>query len=222
VFLFDEPLSNLDARLRAQMRLEISRLHARLASTMIYVTHDQVEAMTMGDRIAVMKEGVIQQVDEPMNLYHRPASMFVAGFIGSPSMNFFQGGIVRNGTGAFFQEQGATGDRNGSDFMVRLEDEMASRLADYAGKKIVLGLRPENIAAVPHPGDTPPERTVAAVVELIEPMGPETYLHAASGSHSFTTRIHSGRRVEVHQKMSLVFDMASAHFFDPGTEKAII
>ena len=171
VFLFDEPLSNLDAKLRVQMRLEISRLHDRLASTMIYVTHDQVEAMTMGDRIAVMKDGVIQQVADPMTIYHHPANMFVAGFIGSPAMNFFQGSIVKKDAGIFFQANG-TADSSGN-FSLRVPDEMISRLDDRAGKKIVFGIRPENIADKLHLRDAPLGQTVNAVAEVIEPMGPK-------------------------------------------------
>jgi multiple sugar transport system ATP-binding protein len=220
VFLFDEPLSNLDAKMRVQMRLEISKLHTRLASTMIYVTHDQVEAMTMGDRIVVMKDGVIQQVADPMGVYNHPENMFVAGFIGSPPMNFFRGVLVQKANGTFFQEDGAPNPA-ATGFLVRLEDEMASRLADYAGKKIVFGVRPENITDKLHLPDAPSDRIVTAVAEVIEPMGPETNLYATSGAHSFVARLPADQRIAVQQKVSLAFDMRKAHFFDPVTEKVI-
>ncbi len=220
VFLFDEPLSNLDAKMRVQMRLEISKLHTRLASTMIYVTHDQVEAMTMGDRIVVMKDGVIQQVANPMNLYNHPDNMFVAGFIGSPPMNFFRGTLAQKGNSTFFQEDGAPGNTAG--FLLRVEDDMASRLSGYICKKIVFGIRPENITDKLRAHDAAPERTITAVAEVIEPMGPETNLYATSGAHSFVARLPADERVAAQQKISLVFDMRKAHFFDPATERAII
>jgi multiple sugar transport system ATP-binding protein len=220
VFLFDEPLSNLDAKMRVQMRLEISKLHTRLASTMIYVTHDQVEAMTMGDRIAVMKDGVIQQVADPMTLYHHPQNMFVAGFIGSPAINFFPGTIVKNGSGAFFQANSANG--AGAGFLLRLAQDMASQLSGQAGKKVVLGIRPENIADKIHLHDAPPDQTISAVAEVVEPMGPETNLYATSGAHSCVARLPADARVPLQQPVSLVFDMRKAHFFDPATERAIV
>ncbi len=220
VFLFDEPLSNLDAKMRVQMRLEISKLHTRLGSTMIYVTHDQVEAMTMGDRIAVMKEGVIQQVAEPMGLYHHPANMFVAGFIGSPAMNFFPGTLMKNGSGLFFQANGATGTDAG--FLLQVPGEMASKLAEQIGKGIMLGIRPENIIDKMHLPDAPSDQTITAVAEVVEPMGPETNLYAAIGAHACVARLPADARVELQQKVSLVFDMRKAHFFDAATEKIII
>ncbi len=221
VFLFDEPLSNLDAKMRVQMRLEISKLHTRLASTMIYVTHDQVEAMTMGDRIVVMKDGVIQQVADPMNLYNCPTNMFVASFIGSPPMNFFRGMLVQKANGTFFQEDSAP-NHAATGFLVRLEDEMASQLAEYVGKKIVFGIRPENITDKLYLPDAPPDRTVTAVAEVIEPMGPETNLYATSGAHSFAARLPAEQHISVRQKILLVFDMRKAHFFDPATKKVIV
>ncbi len=151
VFLFDEPLSNLDANMRVQMRSEISKLQTRLAATMIYVTHDQVEAMTMGDRIAVMKDGVIQQVTEPMNLYDHPVNMFVAGFIGSPPMNFFHGVIAQKGTALYFQEQNSAGAVSGN-FAVQLDDESSPKLTSYKGKEIIFGIRPEYIADTTNAG----------------------------------------------------------------------
>ncbi len=218
VFLFDEPLSNLDARMRAQMRQEISKLHARLDSTMIYVTHDQVEAMSMGDRIAVMKEGVVQQAAAPMEVYQHPANMFVAGFIGSPPMNFFRGTLERNGDGMFFQETSSNSATRG--FRLRMGNEMALRLASCAGKKVVFGIRPENIAEK-SPGEANGE-TVEAMVEAVEPMGPETYLYAKAGENSFVARVSADCRMEGGRTVPVSFDMSRAHFFDPATEKVMV
>jgi multiple sugar transport system ATP-binding protein len=225
VFLFDEPLSNLDAQMRVQMRREISALHTRLGATMIYVTHDQVEAMTMGDRIVVMREGVIQQVAEPMELYHRPANMFVAGFIGSPAMNFFRGTVVKREDGIFFQEDILSAEspkeKLVDGFKLRVGDAMSSRLTDYVGKKIVLGIRPENITDGLLTNDAKRDCVVKAVAEVIEPLGAETYLYATTGGHSLVGRLQAGHRVIVKQSVSLTFDMSHAHFFDPVTEKVL-
>ena len=212
VFLFDEPLSNLDAQMRVQMRREISALHTRLGATMTYVTHDQVEAMTMGDRIVVMKDGIIQQIAEPMELYHHPANMFVAGFIGSPPMNFFKGTIARKNGAPFFQEEtnsasGATG------FSVRLPEEKAAALTAYDGKKIVLGLRPENITDQSGASDA----TIEATAEIIEPLGAETYLYAATGGHSFVARIQNAHQPKT--RVALKLDLTNANCFDPVTER---
>jgi len=220
VFLFDEPLSNLDAQMRVQLRREIAQLHSRVAATMIYVTHDQVEALTLGDRIAVLRQGSLQQVAGPMDLYRRPANLFVAGFIGSPPMNFFQGTVALENGGLFFQEEAVlVGAAPG--FKLRVDGEMSSRLAGWAGKKVVLGIRPEHIAEKSGAGDAPAGQVVEAVVGVIEPMGPETFLYAANGSHCFAARLRADFRVAAQQKVSLVFDMRHAHFFDPATETAI-
>jgi multiple sugar transport system ATP-binding protein len=215
VFLFDEPLSNLDAQMRVQMRREIAQLHSRLAATMIYVTHDQVEALTLGNRIAVMRGGTLQQVAGPMDLYQRPANLFVAGFIGSPPMNFFHGTLASSGGGLFFQEEATSG------FKLQVDGETAARLANWAGKKVVLGIRPEHIGEKTGAGNATDGQVVEAVVGVIEPMGPETFLYAANGSHSFAARLRADFRVAAQQKVSLMFDMRHAHFFDPATEKAI-
>ncbi|MDB6108617.1 MAG: transporter related [Pedosphaera sp.] len=220
VFLFDEPLSNLDAPMRAQMRREISKLHTQLASTMLFVTHDQSEAMTMGDRIAVMKDGIIQQVALPMEVYHQPANLFVAGFIGSPAMNLFRGMLERRDGGLFFHEQpGQSGDAKS--FAVRVEAEMAARLGDFIGRHIVLGIRPEHIAERLQLREATDACTIEAVAELVEPLGAETYLYAASGAHSLTARMQPGYRAAAKEKVLLVLDMRHAHFFDPDTEKRI-
>ena len=220
-FLFDEPLSNLDAQMRVQMRTEISKLRHRLAATMIYVTHDQVEAMTMGDRIVVMKDGVVQQAGDPLMLYHRPANLFVAGFIGSPPMNFFKGTIELKGDTTYFvgqNDQASQGKRN---FSLRVSQEMAAQLAAYAGKRVVLGVRPEDIIDQRLVADTRPETTIEAVVEIVEAMGSETYLYLDAGIHSFVARVRPDEGVELNRSLSMSFDMKKAHFFDAMTETAI-
>lgn len=213
VFLFDEPLSNLDAKLRVQMRLEINKLHLRLQSTMIYVTHDQVEAMTMGNRIAVMKDGRIHQVADPTTLYDKPANKFVAGFIGSPPMNFLNGRIVKSDGRFYFDER---------KFKVRITNEMSPLISGYEGKDIIFGIRPEDIYDKLFVTQAPPENIVKAVVEVIEPMGSEVHLHLNSGRHIFVAKVGGHNRPLVNQQVDLVFDMSKAHFFDRETEAAVL
>ncbi|MDB6124708.1 MAG: transporter related [Pedosphaera sp.] len=213
VFLFDEPLSNLDAPMRLQMRKDLRKLHAQLGCTMIYVTHDQTEAMSLGDRIAVMNSGTLQQVAAPNQVYHHPANMFVAKFIGSPPMNFFEGTIEQSNGGISFTASQA--------FTVGLEKSIAARLTEYSGKKIILGLRPEHIMDSAHSPSSPAEWNVEATVEFIEPIGAETHLHLSSGEHSFIARVQATDTYTQQQKLSLVFDMRQPHFFDPKTEQAI-
>jgi multiple sugar transport system ATP-binding protein len=220
VFLFDEPLSNLDAQMRAQMRREIAKLHSRLAATMVYVTHDQVEALTLGDRVAVMRQGALQQVAAPMELYRNPANRFVAGFIGSPPMNFFHGILARAGTNLFFEEKLAP-ENHAAGIRVRVAEEMSARLSGRAGKEVVLGIRPEHITVQPGSAADLEGRLVEALAEVIEPMGPETFLYAAHGSRSFAARVPADFRVAVRETVSLVFDMQGAHYFDPATETVI-
>ena len=213
VFLFDEPLSNLDAKMRVQMRAEISKLHTRLQATMIYVTHDQVEAMTMGDRIVVMKDGLIQQVADPISLYDKPKNKFVAGFIGSPSMNFMEGTLVKKGSGLFFNED---------NFQVKLLDEMAAQLADYEGKDVILGLRPEDIYDKVYAPNASPDNTITATVEVVEPMGAEAYLYLTTGKTPFIARVDTHEQVEVNNDIELVFDMSKAHVFDPESGETVV
>ncbi|MFH0732536.1 MAG: sn-glycerol-3-phosphate ABC transporter ATP-binding protein UgpC [Candidatus Omnitrophota bacterium] len=213
VFLFDEPLSNLDAKLRVQMRTEINKLHTRLQTTMIYVTHDQTEAMTMGTRIAVMKDGVIQQIDDPITLYDKPINKFVAGFIGSPSMNFMTGQIIKKDTKFYFYE---------GNFSVKLVDEMRDKLAPYINKEIVFGIRPEDIYDRLFAQDASSENVVSATCEVYEPMGAEAFLYLNSGKHTFIARVGGHSKPAVNQDLELVFDMTKAHLFDVKTEKTII
>jgi multiple sugar transport system ATP-binding protein len=206
VFLFDEPLSNLDAKLRVQMRAEIIALHRRLDATMVYVTHDQVEAMTMGDRIVVMKDGVIRQVGTPLELYERPADRFVAGFIGSPPMNFI-GVTIRAEGGNSVADSGA--------FAAPLSPAQAAALAPYAGRSIDMGIRPEHVL------DEPAEGAFAleADVEIIEPLGAETYVHFKAGNTAFMGKFRSStgaRPGETRRRTWL--DLGKARFFDAEGE----
>jgi len=214
VFLFDEPLSNLDAKLRVQMRTEISKLHARLQATMIYVTHDQIEAMTMGDRIAVLKDGVIQQTDDPITLYDQPKNRFVAGFIGSPPMNFADGRIVGQGEDLFFDED---------NFKVKIPPQFKEALAPYRDKEIIFGMRPEHIyepqALLRERANT---QSIKAKVEIIEPMGAEVYIYYTTGKTPFIARVDAHVKAEIDETMELLIDMDKSHFFDKETEKTIV
>ncbi len=211
VFLFDEPLSNLDAKMRVQMRAEISKLHTRLQATMIYVTHDQVEAMTMGDRIVVMKDGLVQQVADPINLYDKPRNRFVAGFIGSPSMNFIEGSLLKRANGLFFDED---------NFQLKLPEEMAQAVSDRDGE-IVLGIRPEDIYDKVYAANASQDNTITATVEVVEPMGSEAYLYLTTGKTPFIARVDTHEQVEVNTDIELVFDLSKAHLFDPMSGEVI-
>ncbi|MDE3057257.1 MAG: sn-glycerol-3-phosphate ABC transporter ATP-binding protein UgpC [Bacteroidota bacterium] len=213
VFLFDEPLSNLDAKLRVQMRTEISKLHQRLGATMIYVTHDQTEAMTMGDRIVVMKDGIVQQINTPLNLYHNPANKFVAGFIGSPAMNFMNGTIA-NGKGLEFIEKGAR-------VRLKIGKSDGTRLKPYIGKDVWLGVRPEHI----FDKRAAKSRSFAyakAKIDVVEPMGNEIYVYFTTGSNvQYVARISATEEPEAGRDLEFAFDMSQAHFFDKETENVI-
>jgi len=213
VFLFDEPLSNLDAKLRVQMRTEISRLHHQLGTTMIYVTHDQTEAMTMGDKIVLMKDGFVQQIDSPLNIYHNPANKFVAGFIGSPAMNFYDGLVQKKRGGLVFQSAGA-----GLELPIPKKKEKI--LAKYKGKGICLGIRPEHITRKQRSGRGVP---ISVPVEVVEPMGNEIYVYFSTkgnGKNSIA-RIDASTKPPVGKMLDLVVEMEQAHYFDPESEKAV-
>ena len=214
VFLFDEPLSNLDAKLRVQTRREISKLHRQLGATMIYVTHDQVEAMTMGDRIVVLDKGHVQQVDTPLNLYDHPANRFVAGFIGSPAMNFIEGRVVSDG-GLRFQGRG-TG------ISLPLSAEQGRRLASQSGRDVTLGVRPEDVYVAT--GPRPPGATaeVAVQLESVEPMGNEIFLHAKGADHDLTARVAPQAVPEAGQPVRLAFDVGKLHFFEGQNGGAVV
>ena len=217
VFLFDEPLSNLDAKMRVSMRAEISRLHARLASTMIYVTHDQVEAMTMGDRICVMNGGDIMQVAEPLALYSRPANKFVAGFIGNPPMNFLEGVVEQRAGAAFFVED----NRAAQPLTLRLSRELAAHAAASLGKPVTLGIRPEDIHDTLTVSDVDPEQSAAVTVEVSEPMGSETILYLNTGAHTILARLRGDVRFGSNQPIKIAFDMDKARLFDAATGVAL-
>jgi len=214
VFLFDEPLSNLDAKMRVQMRTEITKLHQRLQATMIYVTHDQVEAMTMGERIVVMKDGFIQQVAPPLELYNKPVNLFVAGFLGSPPMNFMKGTLRGQGNQIIFKEI------DGGVVELKLGDR--SGAAPFIGKEVVIGVRPENCDLVPA-GQALPENSFQAVVDIVEPMGSETYFYLQTGAHTIISRSHAlvdqreaGHRLQFHIEADRI------HLFDPVTTNRIV
>ena len=206
VFLFDEPLSNLDANLRVQMRTEISRLHHRLQTTMIYVTHDQIEAMSMGDRIVVMKDGLVQQVDTPLNIYHSPANKFVAGFIGSPTMNFISGTISENGTMEFRQE--------GTGFGITIPEPFASKLKLNVDKRITLGIRPEHIHSV-RPAEAESVASFEAQIDVVEPVGNEAFVYFTTGSEErYVARLTTDNPPKVGTACNLLLDTSKIHFFD--------
>jgi multiple sugar transport system ATP-binding protein len=214
VFLFDEPLSNLDAKMRVQMRTEITKLHQRLQATMIYVTHDQIEAMTMGTRIVVMKDGVVQQVDTPLKIYGEPVNLFVAGFLGSPPMNFVKGTLTgREGSIIFKEMQGGVVE-------VNLGDRKAA--APYIGKEVILGVRPEDCDMLP-PGKAPSENSFQAVVDIVEPMGAETYFYIQTGEHTIISRSHATvDQREAGHRLQFEINAAKAHLFDPVTTHRIV
>jgi multiple sugar transport system ATP-binding protein len=212
VFLFDEPLSNLDAKLRVETRANISKLHQQLQTTFIYVTHDQVEAMTMASRIAVINKGLLQQIDTPQTLYDRPNNLFVAGFIGSPAMNFFKSKLVR-GDGKLFVDGGS--------FKVQVPEDRTGTYAKYVDKTMIMGIRPEDIQD-PHflPPDIYPQ-PVDGNVDVTELMGNEIFLYVTSGEHSFVARVDPRTKATMGEKMQIVFNMNNMHLFDPETEQAI-
>lgn len=218
VFLMDEPLSNLDAKLRVQMRTELSKLHDRLQTTMIYVTHDQVEAMTMGDRIVVMRDGVIQQVDTPLNLYNNPVNMFVAGFIGSPAMNFLDAKLVKEGETYYLEGNG--------DFKIAIPADKVAKnpeIKSYVGKDVVFGIRPEDLedASVVEKTVTA-DNSYMATVEVVEPMGSEIYLYLTVNEHSMIARVDSHSTAKVGDNVKLYVKTENLHVFDPETELTII
>jgi multiple sugar transport system ATP-binding protein len=214
VFLFDEPLSNLDAKLRVQMRSELSKLHNKLKTTMVYVTHDQVEAMTMGDRITVMKDGVVHQVDTPLNLYNYPVNKFVAGFIGSPAMNFFSCKVIEQ-DGVYYFDEGTT--------KIKVPEEAKNLLKEkgYLGKRIFLGVRPENIYDKLFYPDADESHCIKAIVEVVEPMGTEIFCYASTKFNNITAKFTNEAKPEVNNEIELVLDMKKIHLFDGKTEEVI-
>jgi len=215
VFLMDEPLSNLDAKLRVQMRTEIGKLHKRLQTTFIYVTHDQTEAMTMGTRIIVMKDGFVQQIDSPANLYSNPVNMFVAGFIGSPQMNFADVTVEKEGDAIYLKGDGIN---------VKMPEGKTAQIeaAGIIGKTVVLGIRPEDIHDEEAILSSYPESNLDAHVDLTEMMGAETYLYLKIGNVPFTARVNPRSTAKHGDDIKVVFDANKIHLFDKETELALL
>jgi len=212
VFLFDEPLSNLDAKMRVQMRMEISQIHQRLGVTMIYVTHDQVEAMTMGTRIVVMKDGIIQQVDTPLRLYDQPVNRFVAGFIGTPPMNVVEGTVRGEGESLHFEASAG--------FHLPIPAEARAGLAAFREKPVALGLRPEDIGS-PSAESIPDAPRLRAGVEVIEQMGSESYVHLSIGDVRLVCRMDAHRPLKIGETIEPSVCISRARFFDPGSGERI-
>jgi multiple sugar transport system ATP-binding protein len=210
VFLFDEPLSNLDAALRVQMRVELKRLHDRLETTAIYVTHDQVEAMTLGDRVVVMKDGIVHQVGEPLELYRKPANRFVASFIGSPAMNFAEVAIS-DANGALWADAGG--------LRVKVPPARTEALRRYAGSRVTLGVRPEALRMAG--GADPAEYAFDSIAEVVEPLGAEILLNVRAGPHALVARLDPSSLLKVHETVRLAFDPERLHFFDAASGAAI-
>ena len=212
VFLFDEPLSNLDAKLRVETRANISKLHQRLGTTFIYVTHDQVEAMTMASRIAVLKDGLLQQIDTPQNLYNHPGNVFTAGFIGSPSMNFFDVTLV---------EQDGKMYVDGGTFKLLMPEHKRQMYMASKGKKVIFGIRPEDVHAAQYqaPGISP--SPMSAEVDVTELMGNEIYLYLLAGKKQFIARVDPRTHARPGEQIDLVINMDNMHLFDPQTEKTL-
>jgi multiple sugar transport system ATP-binding protein len=214
VFLMDEPLSNLDAKLRVAMRTEIKKLHNKLQTTFIYVTHDQTEAMTMGTRIVVMKDGIVQQVDTPSNLYTKPDNVFVAGFIGSPQMNFVDAKLTKEADGVYASF--------GNDKIKIPEGKLKPELEAYYGKEVILGIRPEDIHDDEAFISSRPESVVSAFVEVTEMMGAETYLYLTIAGKQFTARVNQRSTAQINDTIKVAFETNKIHIFDKETELAVI
>jgi multiple sugar transport system ATP-binding protein len=210
VFLFDEPLSNLDAKLRVQMRVELKKLHLRLGTTAVYVTHDQVEAMTLGDRVVVMKDGLVQQVGEPLELYNQPANKFVAGFIGSPAMNFAKV-TMTDGSGRLLAKNGG--------MEIEVPGQLADRLRPQVGRQMTLGIRPEDLHVAT--SADPPGLTFNSKVEVVEQLGSEILLDVRVGEETMVAAVDPTTRAKVTEQLKLAVNPERLHFFDANTEAAI-
>ena len=213
VFLFDEPLSNLDAKLRVAMRSEIVKLHKQLANTMIYVTHDQVEAMTMANRIAVMKDGIIQQIDTPLNIYNHPANIFVAGFIGSPAINMVEGIVESDNSNLLFSCEG---------FKVQIYPEHQKLLTSYVNKPIIMGIRPEDIYDARYDSMAEFPQQIETICDLVEPLGSEYLVVLATPHHNFIARLEPKELPKMNEKLIISLNMFKAHYFDPETEQCLV
>ncbi|MFL5733677.1 MAG: ABC transporter ATP-binding protein [Chloroflexia bacterium] len=226
VFLMDEPLSNLDAKMRVQTRAEISKLHQRLQTTTVYVTHDQVEAMTMGDRIAVMRDGILQQLDTPQHLFNNPVNVFVAGFIGSPAMNLVNLNVEQRNSDVYVTSAGTGEEKT---MVLKVPERYRNAVSEYTGKQIVFGLRPQDIhdarfAKGMLDEDEDPEDLVGVRtrVDVVEPMGSEVYLYLLHGQNSWVSRVDSRTEVEPGMSLDVAFNMDKMHAFDPETQQSIL
>jgi multiple sugar transport system ATP-binding protein len=213
VFLFDEPLSNLDAKLRVQMRSEIVKLHQQLQNTMVYVTHDQVEAMTMADKIVVMKDGIIHQIDLPLTVYNKPANLFVAGFIGSPAINIVNGMLKSGDNGLDFVCE---------DYSLALTPNQSEIMAAYKDKPVIMGIRPEDIYDSRFDSMAAESRKVNVICEIVEPLGNEYIVYLKTTNHHFTARFDPKDLPPKGQLFPVTFDMAKVHFFDTDTEVCLV
>jgi len=215
VFLLDEPLSNLDAKLRVQMRTEISKLHNKLQTTFIYVTHDQTEAMTLGTKLVVMKDGIVQQVDTPQHIYEHPINIFVAGFIGSPQMNFIDAKVVENGGSISLLVEGDT---------IPLPQDKAEvvKKGGYVGKEVIMGIRPENIDEDPEFLEKHKDAVIEAKVEVTELMGSETYIYLAKGKANLTARVAGTSKAKPGDVMKIGMNTSKIHVFDKETEQTLV
>ncbi len=218
VFLMDEPLSNLDAKLRVHMRFELNKLHQQLDATTIYVTHDQIEALTLGDRLVLMKDGIVQQIGDPRTMYNRPANVFVAGFIGSPSMNFLDGRLVAENGSLWL---------NMDDFRLQVP-QTEEHLDPYRDKEVIVGFRPEDILDKKRAGFAASGNVMTAQIDVIEPIGSEELLYVSSGKDTFVAKIpeysigFTEKRALVEKEIELAFNMDKLHIFDKDTKKAIL
>ena len=216
VFLFDEPLSNLDAKMRVRMRIELAKLHDKLKTTIIYVTHDQLEAMTLASHVALMKEGTVQQVAPPLEMYHSPANKFVAGFIGNPPMNFVEARVEKAAKGLQLQSG-----RPGAHAVFALSNGLSEPLKKYVGRKVAMGIRPEDIFdKIYYQGDGT-GRTIPASVEVVEPMGAEKYLYLSAAGAPVVARVNADNDAKVSQKIDVVFKLENVKFFDLETDQVI-
>lgn len=212
VFLFDEPLSNLDAKLRVQMRTEISKLHKKLGTTMIYVTHDQTEAMTMGDKIVILNNGEIQQIDSPMNLYNKPINKFVAGFIGSPAMNFIEGKIKKENNLKFVSEN--------SHLIFELNSDQVEKLEKYTEQNITIGIRPEDFRLTDEIQNE--SLKIGIKIELSEPLGNETYVYFTFEKKQLIARIVTDKEMKIGTEVNLNLNKTKIHFFENGNNKSLL
>ncbi|MGI5837336.1 MAG: ABC transporter ATP-binding protein [Chloroflexota bacterium] len=212
VFLMDEPLSNLDAKLRVQTRAELIKLHQRLQSTIIYVTHDQIEAMTMGSRIAVLRDGILQQLDTPQKLFDHPANIFVAGFIGSPAMNFFDAEVSMSGDAVSLRSES---------FCFTLKADLGKALAHQSGKEVVVGVRPEHFTHCPNENGSNWVE-VPSEVDVVESMGSEQHVYLSAGGKGYVAKLDMGVRAKTGEKMVTYFSQDQMHIFDKATTKSLL